>query len=438
MSSTHRPAARSSPLHTSRVEVGTRQSRIKLTHMTTDTKQTTPTGQPGRAPAIEWLVRANGEISQWAASMPWWRLIVLFLVILIASSILSELLHLRHDSERVPVIPGKEGTVTIGGPNGVKITRGPKGAKIERNSEGAEPGSTDASPPDAKPNISIELDEDGENDNFTNRRVITAQGLLGDLGGALMVIFFCYLAAAKIVVRKVAQADEKVRTAVDAAERETMERQLVQARLQVLQAQVEPHFLFNTLAAVDYLIETEPPRASKMQKALITYLRGALPQMREESSTVGREMRLIRSYLELIKMRIEDRLEVEIAVPQALELAEFPPMMLQSLVENAIKHGIEPKPEGGKVRVAAGVNNAQLWVEVSDTGVGVPDGDILSGPTSGTGVGLQNIRERLAMLYPGKSQLMLMSDPTTGTSLKITIPYRIGNEKAAMSSRGAP
>ncbi|MES2785489.1 MAG: sensor histidine kinase [Pseudomonadota bacterium] len=403
--------------------------------MTTDTNQPPPSG---RAPAIEWLVRANSEISQWAASMSWWRLIVLFLVILVASSIVSELLHLRHDSERVAVPPGKEGTVTIGGPNGVKITRGPKGAKIERNSkEGADapnPGASSSGDSDNPLTIEIDEDEDG---SFTNRRIITVQGLLGDLGGALMVIFFCYLAAAKIVVRKVAQADEKVRTAVDAAERETMERQLVQARLQVLQAQVEPHFLFNTLAAVDYLIETEPPRASKMQKALITYLRGALPQMREESSTVGREMRLIRSYLELIKMRIEDRLEVEIAVPEALEPAEFPPMMLQSLVENAIKHGIEPKPEGGKVRVAAGVTHAQLWVEVSDTGVGVPDGDILGGPTSGTGVGLQNIRERLAMLYPGKSQLMLVSDPATGTSLKITIPYRIGNEKAGAAA-GAP
>jgi signal transduction histidine kinase len=397
--------------------------------MTTDTSQTPPPG--GRAPFIQWLLRANSEISQWAASMSWWRLIVLFLVILIAGSIIGELLHLQHDSEKIPAT-AKDGTVTIGGPQGIKITRGPKGAKIERNSppeEGAEEATPGASA--AKSSGAIEIEIDDDDGNFTKRRIITVPGLLGDLGSALMVILFSYLAAAKIVVRKVAQADEKVRTAVDAAEREAMERQLVQARLQVLQAQVEPHFLFNTLAAVDYLIETEPPRASRMQKALITYLRGALPQMRQESSTLGREMRLIRSYLELIKMRIEDRLEVEIAVPEALEPAEFPPMMLQSLVENAIKHGIEPKPEGGKVRVAAGVNNSQLWVEVSDTGVGVPDGDLLDGPTSGTGVGLQNIRERLAMLYPGKSRLMLVSDPATGTSLKITVPYRIGNEKAA-------
>jgi LytS/YehU family sensor histidine kinase len=255
--------------------------------------------------------------------------------------------------------------------------------------------------------------------------------VLGDLGGAAMVILFAYLAAAKIVMRKVAQADEKVRTAVDAAEREAMERQLVQARLQVLQAQVEPHFLFNTLAAVDYLIETNPSRASLMQKALITYLRGALPQMRQESSTLGRELRLIRSYLDLIKMRIEDRLEVEISVPGPLESAEFPPMMLQSLVENAIKHGIEPKPEGGKVTVAARLDGEQLWVEVRDTGFGVPRGDLLNGPTSGTGVGLRNIRERLSVLYPGKRRLTLHSDDINGTVARIVVPYRAATTNAA-------
>jgi LytS/YehU family sensor histidine kinase len=175
-----------------------------------------------------------------------------------------------------------------------------------------------------------------------------------------------------------------------------------------------------------------------MQKALITYLRGALPQMRQESSTLGREIKLVGSYLELIKMRIEDRLDVEIAVPEGLESAQFPPMMLQSLVENAIKHGIEPKPEGGKVRVAAGIHNAQLWVEVGDTGVGLPDGELLEGPTSGTGLGLQNIRERLAMLYPGKARLMLRSDDKTGTVVRITVPYQVAPEAPAPARNGMP
>jgi len=397
-----------------------------------------------RGSLIDWLVRVNRQVSEWAASMSWWRLIVLFLVILIAGGIIGDLLHLKHDRVRVAG-KDKDMVVTIGGRDGIKIIRGKNGGVVVPPAPPVPPvtGATAKDPeaaasadaPDAAP---ADSDDEDVEEMLVGRRIVTFHGILGDLGGVVMVILFAYLAAAKIVVRKVAQADAKVRSAVDAAEREAMERQLVQARLQVLQAQVEPHFLFNTLSAVDYLIETEPPRASRMQKALITYLRGALPQMRQETSTLGRELRLIRSYLELIKMRIEDRLDVEIAVPEGLESAEFPPMMLQSLVENAIKHGIEPKADGGKVRVAAGVQNAQLWVEVGDTGAGVPDGELLDGPTSGTGIGLQNIRERLAVLYPGKSRLMLRSDPATGTVVRISVPYQVGPEARAAGDGGFP
>jgi signal transduction histidine kinase len=386
----------------------------------------------GRGSLFRWLARLNGEVSQWAASVSWWRLILLFLIILIASSIIGGVLNLKHDRVRVSD-KDNEVVVSIGGRN---IVIAPGAHKPASSADGDEKDTdSDSVVGEIQKEIRKELEQDKDLQELRGlmgkRRVVTVRGIVGDLLSALMVILFAYLAAAKIVVKKVAQADAKVRTAIDAAEREAMERQLVQARLQVLQAQVEPHFLFNTLSAVDYLIETEPPRASRMQKALITYLRGALPQMRQESSTVGRELRLIKSYLELIKMRIEDRLEVEIAVPDGLESAQFPPMMLQSLVENSIKHGIEPKPEGGKVRVAAGVQNAQLWVEVSDTGVGVPDGEMLDSPTSGTGIGLQNIRERLAVLYPGKSRLMLRSDPATGTIVRITVPYQVDPDVAA-------
>ena len=383
-----------------------------------------------RGSLIEWLADVNRQVSQWASSMSWWRLMVLFLLILIAAGIIGDVLHLEHDRVRVPG-KGKEIVVNIGGKDGIKIIQGKDGGIVVPPIPpvpGLPKSSKDGANPNANPPAPAA--DDDEEVPLVGRQIVTFRGILGDLGSVLIVILFAYLTAAKIVVKKVAQADAKVRTAVDAAEREAMERQLVQARLQVLQAQVEPHFLFNTLSAVDYLIETEPPRASRMQKALITYLRGALPQMRQESSTLGRELRLVKSYLELIKMRIEDRLEVEIAVPEGLESAEFPPMMLQSLVENAIKHGIEPKPEGGKVRVAAALQNSQLSVEVSDTGVGLPDGDLLDGPTSGTGVGLQNIRDRLAMLYAGKSMLMLRSGASGGTMVRITLPYRAGPEAA--------
>jgi hypothetical protein len=387
-----------------------------------------------RGSLIRWLVDVNSQVSEWAATASWGRLIVLFLVIMIAASIIGGLLHLKHDKVRISG-KDKEVVVSIGGKEGIRIMQGKNGGAVipPLPRAPAVPGAAPKAPEvdDPNPNPLANADDDDGQDTVIRQQVVTFRGILGDLVTAVIVILFAYLAAAKIIVKKVAQADAKVRTAVDAAEREAMERQLVQARLQVLQAQVEPHFLFNTLSAVDYLIETEPPRASRMQKALITYLRGALPQMREGSSTLGRELRLIRSFLELIKMRIEDRLEVEIAVPEGLESAEFPPMMLQSLVENAIKHGIEPKADGGKVRVAAGVQNAQLWVEVSDTGVGVPDGELLDGPTSGTGIGLQNIRERLSVLYPGKSRLMLRSDPATGTVVRISVPYQVGPDAMA-------
>jgi hypothetical protein len=386
-----------------------------------------------RGRILDWLARANSQLAGWAAQASWARLAVLFIVLLIAASILGNLLQLRHDRIRVPVPAKKRESVTVTidgkeirvGPDVAISTPVPKAPKAAGGGSAAGEGKAAAPPsPEAAAKADEDDDSDDEDVRWVSQRVATFRGAVGDIGKAALVLLFAYLVAAKIVVRKVAQADAKVQRAVDAAEREAMERQLVQAKLQVLQAQVEPHFLFNTLAAVDYLIETEPARASQMQKQLITYLRGALPQMRQASSTLGRELRLIRSYLELIKMRIEERLEVEIAVPEGLESAEFPPMMLQSLVENAIKHGIEPKPEGGKVTVAARVANGLLWVEVRDTGVGFVSIEGLDTPSKGTGIGLQNIRERLAMLYAGKARFTLVSDDSTGTVVRIGVPYK--------------
>jgi sensor histidine kinase YesM len=260
-------------------------------------------------------------------------------------------------------------------------------------------------------------------------------GFLSDLMSAFLMAFFAYLVATKIIDQKTADADAAVRSATDLAEQETMKRQLVQARLKLLQAQIEPHFLFNTLAAVDYLIETDPARASVMQKTLIAYLRAALPQMREGSSLLGREFNLIKPYLELLKMRIEERLEFSFNVPVGLYSAVFPPMMLQSLVENAIQHGIEPKPDGGRITVSAMVCDGQLWVEVEDSGIGLPDPNAPRASTSGTGLGLANIRDRLAMLYPGSGRLDLLPSNSGGTLARIVIPYQVD---LSAQTAGAP
>ncbi len=219
------------------------------------------------------------------------------------------------------------------------------------------------------------------------------------------------------------KAEAQVVVATEMAESETLKRQVVEARMAAMQAQVEPHFLFNTLASIDHLIETDPPRASKMQKNLIALLRASMPTMREANAQQGtrdlaRELGVIRPYLEILKVRMEDRLSTEIRVSDGLLSAEFPPMMLQSLVENAIKHGLEPKPEGGSLTVTAEIVHGKLAVKVADTGLGFG-----KAATAGTGIGLANIRERLQLLYGNKAGLTVAENPGGGTAVTITVPY---------------
>jgi chemotaxis protein histidine kinase CheA len=237
----------------------------------------------------------------------------------------------------------------------------------------------------------------------------------------LLTISFAYLIAIKVSTSNKRRADEMVKSASQVAEHESLRRQVLEARMQMMQAQVEPHFLFNTLSSVDYLIDTDPARASMMQKNLIQYLRAALPQMRESSTTIGREVDLVRAYLDILKVRMEERLQVSIDLPSGLRSADFPPMMLQSLVENAIKHGLEPKAEGGSIRIAAEVVDGDLYVTISDTGLGFnPAG----APTSGGGLGLANIRERLGLLYGSRAKFVITANEPSGTRVAIVIPYQ--------------
>ena len=219
------------------------------------------------------------------------------------------------------------------------------------------------------------------------------------------------------------QAEVKAAMATETAEAESLKRQVVEARMAAMQAQVEPHFLFNTLASIDHLIETDPSRASTMQKNLIALLRASMPSMREANASgvrdLKRELEVIRPYLEILKVRMEERLHTTIDVPDGLLSAEFPPMMLQSLVENAIKHGLEPKAEGGALTLRAEIAHGKLVVSVTDTGLGFG-----LAPTAGTGVGLANIRERLALLYGSRASFVIAPHPGGGTRASITVPYR--------------
>ncbi|QDQ28070.1 sensor histidine kinase [Chitinimonas arctica] len=203
------------------------------------------------------------------------------------------------------------------------------------------------------------------------------------------------------------------------ADTEQLERSLLEARMEALQAQIEPHFLFNTLSSIDQLIQTDPPRASKMQQSLIRYLRSAMPQMRDGSRpSLGQQVALSSAFLEIMEVRMEERLQPAVNVPEGLKSAIFPSMMLQTLVENAIKHGLEPKAEGGKLIIAAEIRDGLLEVSVSDSGMGFA-------PKSAGGVGLANIRERLKVLYGGKAELVILVPLEGGTRATIRVPYEV-------------
>ncbi len=192
------------------------------------------------------------------------------------------------------------------------------------------------------------------------------------------------------------------------AERHQLEKNMLEARLQLMQAQVEPHFLFNTLANVQHLVETDPPSASRMLDSLIQYLRAALPQMREGATNLGREVDMARAFLEIHRVRMGSRLDFAIEVPEPLKCRAFPPMMLISLVENAIKHGVDPCCDARHASPSAPTEaDGRLTVSVADTGEGVK-------PKKGGGVGLTNIRERLKALYGGAARLVLEENAPRG------------------------
>ena len=194
-----------------------------------------------------------------------------------------------------------------------------------------------------------------------------------------------------------------------------------EAQLKLLQAQIEPHFLFNTLANVQSLIDCDAPRAKAMLESFIDYLRLSLPQLRRELAPLGAELDLIGSYLELLALRMAGRLRYEIDADAAAREAMIPPLLVQPLVENAIRHGLEPKVEGGLLRVQASIDAGRLVIVVSDDGRGL-DAPRRPGPP-GSGVGLDNVRARLAARYGHRGRLTL-ERLATGTRATLELPVQ--------------
>ncbi|WP_209397968.1 sensor histidine kinase [Rhodoferax sp. AJA081-3] len=204
-----------------------------------------------------------------------------------------------------------------------------------------------------------------------------------------------------------------------ALEHETLMRQATDARLHLLQAQIEPHFLFNTLANVQALVESGSPQAGPVFKSLIAYLRATMPQLHQEGATLGQEADLVRSYLELMLMRMPDRLQFSVDIDPSLRGLRFPAMALLTLVENAIHHGIDPSCDGGRIDVGAqafgpsdGTRGVRLWV--ADTGQGMVE-------SAKPGIGLANLRARLQAFYSASARLELSEQVPHGVKAEIIL-----------------
>ena len=431
--------------------------------------------------------------ARWLDSITWKRFFLLSLLAIIVTGILSELppfnlrwgpdhteVHTHHGispKKAAAVVEsmkksGKAYEINID-ENGVRIT--PVKPAASAASSASAPGSPDAPPvptPPKPPRPGVHVSPDGVTIRVPDTAAIEeAQAKLeeaigehdkeaiaeakADLEEAIadvqphvrvvkafsvgehMVGFMVALIFVSMIIKIMAagrfKAEAQAVQATEIAESEALKRQVVEARMAAMQAQVEPHFLFNTLASIDHLIETDPVRASKMQKNLIALLRASMPTMREANAQakrdLGRELAVIRPYLEILKVRMEERLQTDVRVPEGLHSADFPPMMLQGLVENAIKHGLEPKADGGTLTVSAEIVHGKLAVTVADTGLGFG-----KAATAGTGIGLNNIRERLQLLYGSKASLTVAENPGGGTAVTITVPYTTSNHQGEASA----
>jgi signal transduction histidine kinase len=228
---------------------------------------------------------------------------------------------------------------------------------------------------------------------------------------------------AEAVSRAISARVSEFRRGEQATSQETAtEKELAVARLKLLHAQVEPHFLYNTLGSAKYLVRSDPEGAERIIDNLILYLRHSLPRLDDETTTLGEELTRVRAYLDIMQIRMGARLRTEVSVPEALLAVPFPSMMMQTLVENAIKHGLEPKTGGGTIWIMVADKADKVTITVADDGIGL-------GPqAAGGGVGLRNLRERLRLAYGAAAAFDIASNFPAGVAATITVPKALADE----------
>ncbi|MES2016148.1 MAG: histidine kinase [Pseudomonadota bacterium] len=384
------------------------------------------------------LHRGFDATTTWVTQLSWWKFFLFAALAMLAANILQEeLFSGSGDEVEVRKESGHKKKKPVSNilidDNGIHFNPGKPVQPPETPATPVAPGEHAKPAPaanggsvhiDLPPQIGEELSNAIETqiENAAEEKVTRYHKQASTWFKSFVTLLILALLATKALVGGKKRAEAETLTANAAAERASMQRQLSETKMQMMQAQVEPHFLFNTLASVEYLIETDPPRASAMQRSLIQYLRAVLPQMRDNAviTNLGREADMVKAYLNLLKMRMEERLTVDMHIPDGLRTAAFPPMMLQSMVENAIKHGLECKPEGGTLKISAEVASGKLRVIVADNGVGF---GVM--PSDGTGLGLPTIRERLKLLHGDAGQLHIAANAPSGVIATIEVPYAV-------------
>jgi len=245
---------------------------------------------------------------------------------------------------------------------------------------------------------------------FTPRGILAIGGMSLLISTLLLLIFIPRERTARMEA-----AFERERSRVVAAERET-----TLAQLKLLEAQVEPHFLYNTLANVVSLVDSNPATAKRMLERLIALLRGAAVAAGGAEVTLAAQIEHLRAYLELMSLRMGGRLAFRLDVDPALANVALPPLLLQPVVENAIRHGLEPKVEGGEIVVIARRREGNVELIVADTGVGFRDVRVRAGGDGG--VGLSNLRARLAALYGDAASIGIEENTPEGTRVTMRLP----------------
>ena len=247
----------------------------------------------------------------------------------------------------------------------------------------------------------------GEQNNLIIRAIVG-----NFLFGGVMIFFFA--SRARIVEAKRIVLEERMKLL-------DMKNMTIETELRLLQAQIEPHFLFNTLSNVMSLIDTNPDKAKKMMECFSDFLRASLHIARDKTITIAQEMELIRSYLDIHRVRMGNRLSYTIDIPDSLLEYRIPPLLIQPLVENSLKHGLEPKIEGGEIAIKGAPEESVFAITIADSGIGISEKNV------GNGIGLENVRKRIRMFCngDGDGRLILEKNKPSGVKAILEVPYSL-------------